>query len=477
MNQIKRWMGWLAVISLTLAMLALAGCGGSSADPAASKTTATGTVSATGGNSGASTVSVAAPAGVTVSIPANTAFTDGSGNPVSGTLATTVGYSKSAADLPAAAATVPAGSQLVAFADVSVVGGATTVKNFSNPVTIVFQVPAGVAATGDPLTVYSFDSGTARWNFAGTEIVDASGNISHSVSHLSVWGLFKSAAPPPVKPSGVTAAAGDTQVSLSWNPVTGATSYNIYYAANAGVTTAGGTKIAAAVSGQAVTALNNGSAYYFVVTAVSAAGESAPSNEVSASPLLPVPARPSGISASGGDGQVTISWAAASGATSYNIYWSDVAGVTPSNGTRIPNAASGQTVTGLNNGTTYFFVVTAENAAGESALSSQKSATPDVIPPAPGSPTQVTATAGAGQVTVSWGAVPLATSYNVYYLQAATIPTTASVIGTGIKLSSGSSPAVVSGLAAGSNYWFTVTALNAGGESAGQTKPKQGTPL
>jgi hypothetical protein len=48
------------------------------------------------------------------------------------------------------------------------------------------------------------------------------------------------------------------------------------------------------------------------------------------------------------------------------------------------------TNTGLANGTTYFYVVTAVNASGESGNSNQVSATPQSVAPAP--PTQLTAT-------------------------------------------------------------------------------------
>ncbi|MBI3585179.1 MAG: hypothetical protein HY096_14680 [Nitrospinae bacterium] len=71
----------------------------------------------------------------------------------------------------------------------------------------------------------------------------------------------------------------------------------------------------------------------------------------------------------------TISWNSVSGATSYNIYWSTTSGVTTSNGTKITNATSPYTHTGLTSGTTYYYVVTAVNSSGESSVSSQVSAT------------------------------------------------------------------------------------------------------
>ena len=89
-----------------------------------------------------------------------------------------------------------------------------------------------------------------------------------------------------------------------------------------------------------------------------------------------IPSAPTDATASAGDGQVTISWSAVSGATSYNIYWSETSGVTKDNGTQIPDITSPYSHTGLTNGTTYYYVVTAVNSFGESAESAEVSAAP-----------------------------------------------------------------------------------------------------
>ncbi len=86
------------------------------------------------------------------------------------------------------------------------------------------------------------------------------------------------------------------------------------------------------------------------------------------------PPTPAGINATAGDAQVSLSWNASSGATSYNVKRA-----TSSGGpyTTIASPAGISYVnTGLTNGTTYYYVVSAVNSSGESANSSQASATP-----------------------------------------------------------------------------------------------------
>jgi hypothetical protein len=94
--------------------------------------------------------------------------------------------------------------------------------------------------------------------------------------------------------------------------------------------------------------------------------------------ILP-PLRSTGVSATAGDGQITISWNDSQGALSYNIYWSENAEVTTTNGTLISNVVSPYTHTGLTFGTTYYYIVTAENSGGESNPSNEVNAEPGCI--------------------------------------------------------------------------------------------------
>lgn len=90
------------------------------------------------------------------------------------------------------------------------------------------------------------------------------------------------------------------------------------------------------------------------------------------------PNAPTGVTATAGNGQIIISWSAVSGATSYNIYYATTTGVTKTTGTKVANATSPYRLTGLNNGTTYYYIVAAENANGESTGSAELNATPQI---------------------------------------------------------------------------------------------------
>jgi hypothetical protein len=94
-----------------------------------------------------------------------------------------------------------------------------------------------------------------------------------------------------------------------------------------------------------------------------------------------LPDPPGGVVATAGDGLVSLSWSASDGATSYAVYRATSPGAGPGNGVRTGGiAASPHVVTGLANGTTYFFAVAAVGAAGEGTASVEVQATP-----APGS--------------------------------------------------------------------------------------------
>jgi hypothetical protein len=75
--------------------------------------------------------------------------------------------------------------------------------------------------------------------------------------------------------------AKTSDVTLAWDDVPNAASYNIYWSEKPGVTKKNGTKISNVKNPYKMTGLKIGKKYYFVVTAVNAFGESKESEELS----------------------------------------------------------------------------------------------------------------------------------------------------------------------------------------------------
>src|ERR1700730_18050667 len=90
------------------------------------------------------------------------------------------------------------------------------------------------------------------------------------------------------------------------------------------------------------------------------------------------PAAPTALAATAGNQQVSLTWTASTGATSYHVKRAPTSGG-PYTPVTAPTSAS-YTDTGLTNAATYYYVVSALNASGESANSSQASATPSAAP-------------------------------------------------------------------------------------------------
>ncbi len=335
-----------------------------------------------------------------------------------------------------------------------------------NNTTYTLGTDAALTASGDTWSLAipsALNPGT--YDVVVTATDGATNSASDSTSNELVV-----TAPIPAAPEGVVATAGDGEVTLAWDAVAGAASYNVYYGTSSGVTTASGTELPGVSSGDAVTGLSNGTTYYFIVTAVSTGGESTGSSEVSATPVdqqaptvsatpagtsfttsvdvslacidtggsgcaaihytldgsapttgsttysdvipisttttlrflavdgagnqsavvsetytLLLPVAPTGVLATAGNGEVSLTWTAVTGATVYNLYYATSSGVTTATGTKVANVNSGDAISGLVNDTTYYVIVTAENASGEGPASSEVSATPialDTTPPA-----------------------------------------------------------------------------------------------
>lgn len=321
--------------------------------------------------------------------------------------------------------------------------------------------------TGTSQSITSLTNGTTYYfKVAAVNAVDT-GSQTSSVSAVP--------ATTPGLPQGLAAVHGNAQVALSWSAPSSSggvavTGYKVYQSTDdssySEVATPSGTS-------QTITSLTNGTQYYFKVAAVNAVGTGSLTSSVNATPAT-TPTAPQSFTGSAGDTEVSLSWAApssngGSAVTGYKVYqstddasYSEVA--TP--------LGTSQTVTGLTNGTTYFFKVAAVNAEGTGTQTSSISYTPTAAATAPGVPQSLAATHSNTQVDLSWSAPAsdggaTITGYKVYQ-------STDDVSFSEVATPSGTSQSITS-LTNGTTYYFKVAAVNSVGTGT-QTSSVNATP-
>ncbi len=185
-------------------------------------------------------------------------------------------------------------------------------------------------------------------------------------------------------PQGVKATKGNAQVTLSWNAVIGAATYNIYWASNPGVTTGSDSVTGITKAAYDHTGLTNFIPYYYKVNAVDASGDvSGLSVEVSATPDTSGSGNgPQNVVATPGSGQIIITWDPVNGGVSYSVYGDTSPGITETSPivvSKLPEGTSSFTHTPVPAGTTYYYKVSVyikEGANYNQYLSKEVSATP-----------------------------------------------------------------------------------------------------
>ena len=313
----------------------------------------------------------------------------------------------------------------------------------------------------------------------------AAGSLAPTAPPLPPTGLKASG-----KTSGLTLPPGT--VKLEWDAFTGAPASAtiadsiVEYKPSAAADWIRFDDGTSSATSATITGLTGGVEYSFRLKAVNSIGVSAVGSTVVATPTDSLPAAPTNVSATAGDGQATVQWqkpGVSGGGTisGYEIRWSTDGGSswTPATtAAAVTGSSLSAAVTGLTNGLSYLFDIAAVTTAGTGARAVSQIATPRSAA-APGQPRNVTAgaTANPGEVTVSWqppaSGLPV-TTYLVEYkrstdadwLTANSVAPTAN--GTGFAMT-------VSGLAADTSYQFRVrpvTVLGASGSAVESNSAK-----
>jgi hypothetical protein len=163
---------------------------------------------------------------------------------------------------------------------------------------------------------------------------------------------------------------------------------------------------------------------------------------------------PNNFSASGTSNTVTLSWNSVSGALSYTLYWDNVSGIDSSDNAFNNITNDNYTQSGLYNGTTYYYKVTAVDSTGTmGTLSSEVNAST----PLP-APDNLSASGANNTITLTWNSVSGATSYTLYWGNVSGIDSSDNAFNNITN-----DNYTHSSLANGSIYYYKVAAVNSSG--------------
>ncbi len=303
----------------------------------------------------------------------------------------------------------------------------------------------GYSTVGTVTTGTTFTDGNVVNGVTYYYVVTASNGSCSSVKSNEV--SSSPACTPPAAPTGLGATPSNGSVTLKWNASAGAVSYSIYRntTGTAPFTFVNSTTQLTFTDSNVV----NDTKYYYIVQASNGSCASANSAVASVTPACVPPAAPSDVAVAVGDGQLSLSWTAPTGATQYRVS-RNTTGTGTFTQIGLPTTTN-YVDKPLTDGTAYYYVVDASNGSCWSGHSAVASGTPVCIPPpVPGT---LTPTAGDGQVSLSWVASPGATTYTIWRKAGAT--GTYASIGT-----STSTTYVDKSLTDGTTYYYKITAGN-----------------
>lgn len=321
----------------------------------------------------------------------------------------------------------------------------STDVNFSSFVTNYNNATVG----GTSASVTGLSPGTTY--YYRVRAVNSASVVSANSSSISA--LTIPASPVTSAATSITA----NSFTANWAAATGAVDYRLDVATDLGFTSilSSYNNLTVAGTSASVTGLSAATTYYYRVRATNGTGASSNSSPVT---VLTVCAAPTASPATSITGSTfTANWIAAAGATGYYLDICAVSNFSSGVNTQYTTATN-YSDWGLTPGGSYYYRVRAVNATGQSANSS--TITVLTVSSAPVFTTTTAITTSS--FTLNWPAVTGAASYRLDIYTNAGLT---SVFSTYNNLSITGTSRVVSGLAAGTNYWCRMRSVNASGTS------------
>jgi hypothetical protein len=292
------------------------------------------------------------------------------------------------------------------------------------------------------------------------------------------------AEPNATSPTSASSSATTSLLSVNWSGATNATKYRVWYTTSASFTGDPTASYDTEVTGTSASfsgSFSPSQTYYFYISASGANNVWTPYGgyKTSATPPLPLPDTPSGLTATA-SGQTTInlSWNASANASSYEIYYYPDSPSTPSAGSAADFAGiSGTTYsnTGLSASTTRYYWVRARNATGTSGWSSPANATTASAPVAT-RPTITATNSWSNPGTNTWtlsmthtgGGVPTTFNWGIQFSNSNGGTVLSSTTGSGNWTAGSGGTQTVTRNSSQYSYarWVSVTATNASGTSS-----------
>ena len=336
---------------------------------------------------------------------------------------------------------------------------------FTSPISTTTSTGIRATVNGTTATIYGLTNGGSGYYFKIAGIYGSTVGPQSETSRNLISTIL------PTAPANLAGNPGDGNVSITgWDAVSGVTGYKLYRGNSSDFTQSQGAQVGGNMTSiptsPIVDMVSNGSTYYYKVLAYDANGnDGALSSALSLTPMLKpgAPGIPGTLSQ---NSAAYVTWTtptSGGSAVGYYIYISnsqtDTYTQLQSSDPTVTITNFSATVSGLTNGSTYYFKIAAYNNGGTGPLSDSSAG---VTPLA--APTNITGYTDSGHVYLTgWSSVTGAAGYRIYRSTTSNfIPSPSTLISNVLTIPSTGASAIDSGLLTlGIQYYFKIVAYPA----------------